>query len=121
MTNNISAARLIRIGPKPDGNQCALEFETADGQKGSLEFPIDQVEELLALLLQVERQQVERSEDGQAVKSVLLTDDVEVSLQPKTQTVLLDFQVDKKRFAFAIPREQAVNLAKIIFERLPSH
>ena len=115
------AVLLKGVAPTEDGLSCRLDFERDDGSPAALVFPLDQVELCLSLLLQVERRRVEKSPLSQDAKNVLLPQIVEVALDPQTQNILLDFHVGKMRFAFALPREDAVNLVRIISEKLPSH
>ena len=86
-----------------------------------MSFPFDQVQSLLELLLQVETQAVEQSEESPGAKTVLYADNVEVALQAESQTIILTFHVDRARFGFALPREDALRLIAIVSERLPSH
>ena len=122
MMSNIHVAKLLkRVGPTEDGQYCRLDFDSEDGSESALVFPIDQLEAFLALLLQVEQRKNEISPDSPGAKTALRADSVSVSLEPKTQTVLFDFHVDKMSFAFTLPREDAVNLVQIVHEKLPTH
>ena len=121
MSQDIIAKRFTRIGPTQDRSNCRLEFELLNGKMGALSFPSDQAQPLLELLLQVETQAVEQSEESPGAKTVLYTDSVEAAFQAETQTIILTFLVDKARFGFALPREDAVRLMAIVSERSPSH
>ena len=115
------AKRLTTVRLSDNRERCRLEYQEADDSTGSLDFPSDQLDEIVELLLHAEARKNEVSLSSKRPIAVLIPDNVEVSLERKTQRVILNFHVGQRRMAFGLPREQAVNLVAIVSEKLPYH
>ena len=119
MTKTIVAKKLLRTGATEDDQRCFFAFEQANGKRGEFQFPIDQLDAALGLLVQVRRQYLERIQPDMSFG--LTTQGAKVVYSSQNQTVLIEFHVGTMKFPFCLPREYAVKLIDIIKRALPIH
>src|SRR5215469_13938855 len=119
MTKAIVAKKLLRTGATDDDRRCFFAFEQPNGKRGEFQFPIDQLDAALGLLIQVRRQYLERIRPE--MNFGLTTQGAKVAYSSQNQTVLIEFQVGTMEFPFCLPREYAVKLMDIIKSVLPVH
>jgi hypothetical protein len=119
MTKTIVAKKLLRTGVTEDDLRCFFAFEQANGKRGEFQFPIDQLDPALGLLVQVKRQHLERIQPG--MDFGLTTQGAKVAYSSQNETVLIEFHVGTMKFPFCLPREYAVKLMDIVKNALPVH
>jgi hypothetical protein len=115
----IKTKKLLGIGPTSDGKNVSIQFLRSDAGNDELEFPVDQLDPLIALALQVDRQQTEKVE-GKTAKQALLAQGVEVSADQTSERLLATFLVGTMRFSFALGKADAMTLARIINGKFPN-
>jgi hypothetical protein len=107
----IETRKLTAIESTDGFRTCTLTFLKTDSGTESLQFPFDQLDELVERALQVQRPQIERTESD---KHVLLAQSVEVGVNRQSETLLATYVVGRMRFTFALSKGHAVKMAGII-------
>ncbi len=121
MPEILAVKELKGAGATEDGINCRLDYVDLNDQPGALVFPLDQLDALVGLLLHVERKRSAESEEFPKQTMALLAQNVEVGSSNEDQMIMLDFHVDQRKFAFALSREDAINLVSIISTLIPKH
>ena len=119
MMKTIVAEKLLRTGATKDDERCFFAFEQANGKRGEFQFPIEQLDAALGLLVQVRRQHLERIQPEMSFG--LTVQGAKVSYSDKNQIVLIEFRVGSMNFPFSLAREGAVQLMQVIKKALPVH
>ena len=119
MTKAIVAKKLLRTAVTEDDQRCFFGFEQANGKRGEFQFPIDQLDAALGLLIQARRQHLERIRPG--MDFGLTAQGAKVAYSHHNETVFIEFHVGTTKFPFCLPRESAVKLMEVIKNALPVH